>query len=55
MFNLSSRRFTLAGHIREFPLPSTLAHPHSITLGPDQKLWFTELQGSQIGRISAGE
>ncbi len=39
------------GSITEFPLP-TSPKPEGITAGPDGNLWFTELYGNQIGRIS---
>jgi virginiamycin B lyase len=38
--------------ITEFDVPTPSANPVSITLGPDGNLWFTELDGNQIGRIT---
>jgi hypothetical protein len=32
--------------------PSTGGGPYGITSGPDGNLWFTELRGNQIGRIT---
>ena len=42
----------LSGKIREFPLPRASSFPEGITAGPDGNLWFTELTGNQIGRIT---
>ena len=28
--------------------------PHGITAGPDDALWFTEITGNKIGRITTG-
>jgi streptogramin lyase len=36
----------------EFKTPTRYTSPESITLGPDGNLWFTELTGNNIGRIS---
>jgi hypothetical protein len=41
------------GTITEFPLPAPSSAPFGITLGPDGKVWFTESQGNNIGRIAA--
>jgi streptogramin lyase len=38
-----------AGTITEFP---TCCDPKFITAGPDGNLWFTELDGNKIGRIT---
>ena len=40
--------------ITEFPTPTVNSEPNAIALGPDGALWFTELSGSGIGRITAG-
>jgi virginiamycin B lyase len=36
------------------PLPTAGAQPQDIILGPDGKLWFTELAANQIGRVTPG-
>ena len=36
----------------EFSIPSSPGGPFSITPGPDGNLWFTEVSGNKIGRIS---
>jgi streptogramin lyase len=38
--------------ITEFPLPAPNKTPYGITAGPDGALWFTELDGNKIGRIT---
>jgi virginiamycin B lyase len=38
--------------INEFPVPTTDSEPVEITPGPDGALWFTELNGGKIGRIT---
>src|SRR6201981_2202297 len=38
------------GLVTEFTVPSDGSGPHSITIGPDGALWFTEYYGSRIGR-----
>lgn len=40
------------GTITEFPVPTLNSQPEEITGGPDSNLWFTELSGSKIGRIT---
>ena len=42
----------LSGKIREFPLPTAGSGPEGITAGPDGNLWFAELLGNKIGRIT---
>jgi virginiamycin B lyase len=37
--------------ITEYPIPSFDSFPPGIVAGPDGALWFTELNGNQIGRI----
>jgi virginiamycin B lyase len=32
-------------------LPNVNAFPYTVTIGPDNSLWFTELYGSKIGRL----
>ncbi|PYS03074.1 MAG: hypothetical protein DMG16_06455 [Acidobacteria bacterium] len=38
--------------ILEYSVPTAEASVHSITLGPDGNLWFTETIGNKIGRIT---
>src|SRR5438309_725940 len=38
--------------ITEFALPTQGGIPYQITAGPDGNLWFTEIVGNRIGRIS---
>jgi hypothetical protein len=38
--------------ITEFALPTQGGIPYQITAGPDGNLWFTEIVGNHIGRIS---
>src|ERR1700704_1709230 len=39
--------------ISEFALPTAGSEPFGIAPGPDGNLWFTELSGNRIGRITA--
>jgi streptogramin lyase len=36
----------------EFEIPTLNSRPLSITSGPDGNLWFTELEGNRVGRIT---
>lgn len=36
----------------EFATPTPMSSPSGITVGPDGALWFTELSGNKIGRIT---
>jgi len=48
-------KITLAGVVTSFILPFTsFDSPFDITAGSDGALWFTELLGNRIGRISTG-
>jgi virginiamycin B lyase len=38
--------------VTEFALPSSTAQPEGIAPGSDGNLWFTEVFGDAIGRIS---
>jgi virginiamycin B lyase len=38
--------------VTEFPIPTANSNAFSITLGPDGNLWFTEVGGNKIGRIT---
>jgi len=39
----------------EFSLPTSNGSPFSMALGPDGNVWFTEVGGNQIGRITPSE
>src|SRR5450759_50929 len=41
-----------AGRVREFAIPTSYSEPYDITSGPGHYLWFTELNGNKIGRIT---
>ncbi len=43
---------TLGGRVRLFPLADHDIQPGFITTGPDGNLWFTEVYGNNIGRIT---
>ena len=43
---------TRAQTITEFPLPNHAASPMDIVAGPDGNLWFVEMVGNRIGRIT---
>ena len=43
---------TTAGQFKEYPIPTPSANPRAITAGPDGNVWFTELDGHKIGRIT---
>jgi virginiamycin B lyase len=43
---------TPSGVITEFPIPTAGSYPSLIVAGPDGNLWFTELHGNKIGRIT---
>src|SRR5437870_8413980 len=36
----------------QYPVPTPNSTPVGITAGPDGSLWFTELDGNNIGRIT---
>jgi streptogramin lyase len=40
------------GSVRLFSLPNANSVPNAIAAGPDGNLWFTEFNGSRIGRIT---
>src|SRR5712691_3105111 len=42
----------IAGHFKEFPIPTANSEPRRIAAGPDGALWFTEFRASKIGRIT---
>ena len=44
----------LAQSFLEFPLPTAGSEPNGITTGSDGNLWFTEVAGNRIGRITPG-
>jgi virginiamycin B lyase len=39
--------------ITEFTILTPTAHPTQVAAGPDGNVWFTELDGNKIGRITA--
>jgi virginiamycin B lyase len=41
-----------SGKFKVFPVPTANADPWHLTLGPDGNLWFTELKGNKIGKIT---
>ena len=41
-----------AATITEFPIPTLDSRPSGIAAGPDGALWFTELFGNKVGRIT---
>jgi streptogramin lyase len=40
------------GETSDFPLPNANSSPFGITVGADQALWFAEIGGNRIGRIT---
>jgi virginiamycin B lyase len=40
--------------VTEFDVPTANSTPQDIVLGPDGKLWFTELAANKIGRVTPG-
>ena len=38
--------------VTEFPLPVESSSPLGIATGPDGNVWFTEVAGSRIGRVT---
>jgi streptogramin lyase len=49
---LLSSQLALAQTIIEYPLPTAGSGPAVITAGPDGALWFAEMLGNKIGRIT---
>ncbi|MGO9095800.1 MAG: hypothetical protein ACLQGV_11300 [Bryobacteraceae bacterium] len=45
-------RFTTAGDVSEYTLPSSIAAPYQIVPGSDGALWFTAPGANQIGRAA---
>jgi virginiamycin B lyase len=43
---------SLSGKFTAFPIPTAKAGPWSLTPGPDGNLWFTELGGNKIGKVT---
>jgi virginiamycin B lyase len=41
-----------AQNINEFPIPTGGSQPGAISIGPDGALWFNEINGNKIGRIT---
>ena len=42
----------MAGVVTEFQVPTSYGTPWSIVPGPDGNMWFTQLTGNSIGRIT---
>ncbi|MCX5296221.1 hypothetical protein OG898_06920 [Streptomyces sp. NBC_00193] len=49
-------RITPRGELTEFPLPTPNLDnsPFHIAKGPDGNMWFTELVGNRVGRVTVG-
>ena len=47
-------RVNADGSLNVFPIPTTDAVQHRITIGPDGELWYTELKADKIGRMITG-
>jgi virginiamycin B lyase len=47
-------RITTAGVVTEFSVPTANGQPWGIAAGSDGTLWFTEINGNKIGRITTG-
>lgn len=45
-------KYIPGGGSEVFLLPTEAAQPNQIVLGPDGNLWFTEISGARIGRIT---
>ena len=43
-----------AQEITEFAVPAAIRGPAGITTGPDGNLWFTEVDGNKIGKVTTG-
>src|SRR2546422_282714 len=43
-----------ARRITEYPLPTRPSAPYWIAAGPDGNLWFTEIDGNKVERITTG-
>ena len=43
---------TTQGDVTEFPIPTAFSAPDYITAGSDGSMWFTEINGNNIGRIT---
>jgi virginiamycin B lyase len=42
----------ICGVFTNFPIPTASSEPSGIAVGADQNLWFTELRGNKVGRIT---
>jgi virginiamycin B lyase len=47
-------RITGAGDVTLYPAPTPMSQPYWLVLGPDGALWFTEINGNQLGRAQLG-
>jgi hypothetical protein len=43
---------TTSGNFTEFPIPTPDSRPQGIALGRDGAIWFTEVAGQKVGRLS---
>jgi streptogramin lyase len=48
----TTQQLPATGTMSEFPLQSARSSPEGIIQGPDGALWFTEVDGNKIGRIT---
>src|SRR5512135_2823551 len=49
---LSVAQMAGAVTFNEFPIPTAGSYLNGITLGPDGNIWFAEVDGNKIGRIT---
>ena len=45
-------RVTTTGDTKSYVIPTSMAFPGQITVGPDGDLWFAESIGNKIGRLA---
>jgi virginiamycin B lyase len=49
--NAIGRLVTTTGALRQFFLPAGAGGPWGIAVGPDRKIWFTEVSSGKVGRL----
>jgi virginiamycin B lyase len=49
--NAIGRLLTTTGELKQFFLPAGAGAPWGITVGPDDKIWFTEVSAGKVGRL----
>jgi len=49
--NAIGRLLPTTGELRQFFLPAGAGAPWGITVGPDGKIWFTEVSAGKVGRL----